>query len=34
LTTNSRTSDRGGPRTLVLGGGVRIRDTYICTYLV
>jgi hypothetical protein len=29
LTKNSRTSDRGDPRTLVLGGGVIIRDTYI-----
>jgi len=29
LTKNSRRSDRGGPRTLLLGGGVRIRDTYI-----
>ena len=32
LTKNSRISDGGGPRTLVLGGGVRIRFTYIHTY--
>jgi hypothetical protein len=29
LTKNSRSSDRSGPRTLVFGGGLRIRDTYV-----